>query len=606
LRAVAVPATAEGPDLLTNVQHRRFLDFARGAARAAMLVLFAAPLCPAPARAITLDQVRSWEYVIDGDIGTPGYEAAIGASRSDMVVTGGGGNGLTLDRGVADPKHDKLILGYVDVSEAANWSTPQFFKNGTVPSWFGNPNPGFTGLYTVRYWNPNWPPALHAQIDQIAAAGYDGVFLDVLSGDSEWSAGNDEGNPVYPHATEAMATLMTELRSYVAGKHIGRPFYLLGNNPTSVAQDYPAALKTLDGITNEVLYYRQPPDNGFTSVYIGTSFAQYLATQIAPLYRAAGIPIFGNDYPNPLTDLAADFRSFEFYTALGWPPSVTTGAQTDAIFSTGPFMAMAVPGNTIVKGVDDFANFLSGGLVRDATLIGGNEGGYFIGGPGRNTITAGAGANIIYAHPASAGLKNQLVLQFLTGAVNPTKTPAVRILVNGKVVVPDYRIRQDFNYKHYRNQILQIDVTDYTPIASLEIDGLNLYYDSADDYSDVFIESLAYQGQSISFNLGTYAPYSESLNNGLAALLNANGWVKFPASAFQMPSPFLHDTRDTIAGGPGSNIVVYRGASSDYTIAKQSNGSYLVTTSVTAEGPDVLTNVQNLQFTDKLVTLPEK
>jgi hypothetical protein len=89
-------------------------------------------------------------------------------------------------------------------------------------------------------------------------------------------------------------------------------------------------------------------------------------------------------------------------------------------------------------------------------------------------------------------------------------------------------------------------------------------------------------------------------------LLNTGGLDEVSGLGVKMPSPFLHDISDTIAGGPGTNTVVYRGASSDYTIAKQSNGSYLVTISATAEGPDVLTNVQNLQFTDKIVTLPGK
>src|SRR3974390_1213760 len=46
------------------------------------------------------------------------------------------------------------------------------------------------------------------------------------------------------------------------------------------------------------------------------------------------------------------------------------------------------------------------------------------------------------------------------------------------------------------------------------------------------------------------------------------------------------NTSDVIDGGGGTNTVVYRGPSSNYTVAKQGDGSYLVTSASTAEGPE--------------------
>jgi uncharacterized protein (TIGR01370 family) len=577
---------------------RRYAEFLAGLVVAAYGLAF-----PVISYAITLKEVRSFEYVVDGGTSEAGYLQAVGAGPSDLVVIGGCSTDPPPNRHLADPRNDKILLGYMDVAEASACSTPQFFTGGSLPSWFGNQTAGYSGLYTVRYWSADWPAALHTQIDRLIADGYDGIFLDVLSADGEWSAGNPEGNPVYPNATHALATLVSQIRAYVAAKKISRPFYLAGNNPISLAQRYPSVLAKLDGIFNECLYWAQPATNGLTSVYRGTADAQWLLDNVAPIYRKSGIPVFGNDYPNPLTDLTADFQSFAYYAALGWVPSVQRAAQTDEIYSTGPFMAMAVAGNTTIVGASSFVNFLSGGIQPSATLIGGNKMNYFIGGPGKNTIHGGAGANLIYAHPASAALKNTLELQFVTGALNATKTPAVTILINGKPAVRDLHITQNYNNANYHNQTVTLDVARYGPISSLEVKGLNIYYIDSSHFNNVFIELLSYEGQSISFNLGKYSPYSESLDNGAQALLNANGTVTFPASAFKIESPFLPDTSDTIDGG-ATGTVVYRGPAANYTVTAHGDGAYVVRSAGTAEGPDTMVNVQKLRFTDKTIDLP--
>ena len=66
---------------------------------------------------------------------------------------------------------------------------------------------------------------------------------------------------------------------------------------------------------------------------------------------------------------------------------------------------------------------------------------------------------------------------------------------------------------------------------------------------------------------------------------------------------YQSNTSDQIDGGGGTNTVVYRANRSNYTVTKQSDGSYLITSSATAEGPDTLTNIQILQFADQSMNL---
>ncbi|HTB11128.1 MAG TPA: endo alpha-1,4 polygalactosaminidase [Bryobacteraceae bacterium] len=271
---------------------------------------------------------------------------------------------MTINRSVSDPNGKKLIFGYIDVAEAMSYSEPDLFSGSSLPAWFGKPNPGYSGLYSVQYWNPAWAPEVFAQVDQLVATGYDGVFLDVLDGNQEWSQGNSLGNPVYANAVPAMATLVSQIRAHVNSLPLTRPFYLLGNNPSEIGASDPSSLRNLDAIFNEWVYYGQPASNGLTSEYKGVGSAHYIATTLAPIYDSANVPVLGGDYPLPLEDPNADMLSFEFYTQLGWIPSITTASQTSQILSTGPFMFVATPTNPIAKGSPGFVNYLSGGAPR--------------------------------------------------------------------------------------------------------------------------------------------------------------------------------------------------------------------------------------------------
>jgi uncharacterized protein (TIGR01370 family) len=552
----------------------------------------------APANPPSLSQVRSFEYAIAASDSYPSdiYQL-ITSSPSDLVILGGGNYTTPLNRSLADPAGNKLIVSYIDVGEAAPFWYPQLFANGTVPSWFGNPNPGYKNLYTVQYWNPAWEPLIFGLIDDITANGYDGIFLDVLGADSEWSAGNVEGNPVYANAVPALAQLLTDIRTYVNSKNLNRPFYLIGNNPTRIGLANPATLKNLDAIFNEVLYWGQDPTNGAMSQYKGTANAQYVLSTLAPLYNGAGVPVFGNDYPYPLTDQSTVFPSFAFYSALGWVPSATTAQQTANIFTTGPFMFMAVPANPTVTGTPNFVNYLSGGLTSQATLIGGDQGDYFIGGLGQNAIVGGAGNDTIYAHPGNAALKN--ILDFQITSTNKNETiPAVAININGQPVVSRTPITAIYQVS---SQDFQVNVSPYLPISSVSIVVTGASYVNQNQLSNIVILGMTLEGQPIPLSTGTYT--NGASNTGFT--YSNNGSITFPGSAFQVPSPYLANTSDTIDGGGGVNTVIYRGPYNNYTVTQQADGSWLVTSAATAEGPDTLRNIQSLVFADQTVALAQ-
>lgn len=80
---------------------------------------------------------------------------------------------------------DRLVLAYMSIGEAEDyryyWDTAW---SSLPPSWLVEENPNWPGNYKVRYWDESWKALLYgvpqAYLDRILAAGFDGVYLDII------------------------------------------------------------------------------------------------------------------------------------------------------------------------------------------------------------------------------------------------------------------------------------------------------------------------------------------------------------------------------------------------------------------------------------------
>lgn len=542
--------------------------------------------------AITIDKVTSFEFLNAENTNSPGIYTAMARSNADLIILGGENFDSRLNRAVADPAHNKLIFAYLTIAEAAKHMYPDLFAGKALPDWFGHQDPGWPEGYSVQYWNPAWKSTIFSAIDKIIGRGYDGIYLDGLSGDYEWSAGNPFGNTIYPDAVSAMATLLSDIRTHIKSSYPGKTVYLVGS-PADLALQFPSALQNLDAIFDGCIYYCP----WFTTASSGVINAKYRESTLAPVYLKANLPVFGIDYPTPLTNSSAVLLSFDFFTSLGWIPSVNNPVEDSKILSIGPFMFMATPANTTVTGYKNFVNYISGGRTSSATLIGGDQGDYFIGGPGQNTIKAGAGNDTIYAHPKDAAYKNKIVIHLSSTITKNGTTPSVSILVNGKVIMQPTPITVA---NDAGTQEFLIDATPYPLISSVSLIVTNASYVDQNNYSNVEIDDIIFNGKPLDLSTGKYTNGGSNAGN----TYSNNGTVTFPGSSFTSNSIVLTDTRDVIDGGGGVNTVIYRGPYSNYSITQQVDGSWIVTSGTTAEGPDKLSNIQKLVFSDKQVDLP--
>ena len=80
-------------------------------------------------------------------------------------------------------KAGRKVIAYLSIGEAedyraywqSSWKTnPPAFLLGENPEWKGN--------YRVKYWNTDWQKIILPDVDKIMAAGFDGVYLDIVDG----------------------------------------------------------------------------------------------------------------------------------------------------------------------------------------------------------------------------------------------------------------------------------------------------------------------------------------------------------------------------------------------------------------------------------------
>jgi len=257
-----------------------------------------------------------------------------------------------------------------------------------------------------------------------------------------------------------------------------------------------------------------------------------------------------------------------------------------------------------VTGSSCFVNFLSGGLVSAAVLIGGDQGDYFIGGPGTNTIKGGAGNDTIYAHPANAALKDTLDIQAASSITNGV-TSTLTVIVNGKLALSQVPVTAD--QSTWETQDIRVDLSSYGNISSLVIRADNASCCSGGQGNTLFVQSISLNA--VDIPLSESVPSGSTLDTAPAGstaltgiyLISTGASLTFSGAALQVVPPFLSNTADTIDGGGGTNIVIYGRPFGNYSVVKLMDGSLLVTSRATPEGPDRLTNIQKLQFADETI-----
>ena len=184
----------------------------------------------------------------------------------------------------------KLVLAYMSIGEAEEYRYYwQSSWASNPPAWLGPENPDWPGNYKVKYWNPEWKSLIYgsttAYLDKIIAAGFDGVYLDIIDAYDFWQNNGYDGSAT---AKQDMVDFVVAIADY-ARTTKNKPFFgIFVQNAEELWTDS-TYLKAVTGIGREDTWYN---DN------LPVASAETIDT-ITDLqqWQAAGKLVFTVDYP---------------------------------------------------------------------------------------------------------------------------------------------------------------------------------------------------------------------------------------------------------------------------------------------------------------------
>jgi cysteinyl-tRNA synthetase len=224
---------------------------------------------------------------------------AIGETKFDLVIMDYSRDGsdaekfnpMEIDALKESPGGPKTVLSYMSIGEAEDyrWYWQQSWDRNRdgrpdagAPAWLGRSNPDWPGNYKVRYWDPAWQQIVYDYVDEVLAAGYDGVYLDIVDAYEYWES-REPGVPV----EDEMVDLVKSVATYARVTRNQPNFQVFVQNAEELSR-HPDYVGAVSGIGKEDLFYngnrRQPADEVRWSV------------QQLDRFKEAGKPVLVTDY----------------------------------------------------------------------------------------------------------------------------------------------------------------------------------------------------------------------------------------------------------------------------------------------------------------------
>jgi cysteinyl-tRNA synthetase len=338
----------------------------------------------------------------------------IAKSRHDLVVIDyeqdGHGSFSASQIKLMKAKGAHKLVSYVSIGEAEDYR--DYWKKGWAtkpPAWLERENPDWDGNYKVRYWHPDWQKTTIERIREVAKAGYDGAYLDIVDA-YEYFA------PRRSSAAKDMVDFVAKIAA--AARAVNPDFLIIPQNGEGLLKSR-KYLSVIDGIAKEDLYYGLEGD-GIRNASQETAYSR----KLLDIARKAGKFVLNVEY---LSDKAAISTYLKDVSKTGYVPYIgprdldklrydasyaskamkaaTGSAAADAILIGSSFddVLKGAGGSDRLdgRGGDDLILGLGG---RDV-LQGGNGADTLCGGEGHDWLAGGAGRDV-FRFDTRAGSRN--------------------------------------------------------------------------------------------------------------------------------------------------------------------------------------------------------
>jgi cysteinyl-tRNA synthetase len=260
---------------------------------------------------------------------------AIGKTKFDLVIMDYSRDGSDARKFTAgeiaalktSPGGPKTVLSYMSIGEAEDYRwywQRSWDKNrdgrpdAAAPDWLGRSNPNWPGNYKVRYWDEDWQQIVYDYVDKVLAAGYDGVYLDIVDAYQYW----EPREPDVPVEDE-MVSFVKDIATYarVTQDHPG--FQVFVQNAEELSQ-HPDYVQVVSGIGKEDLFYngnrRQPAGE-----------VEWSVNQL-DRFKAAGKPVLVTDYVTERPKIDAFYQKAHSH---GYVPYATRRALDTLTINRG-------------------------------------------------------------------------------------------------------------------------------------------------------------------------------------------------------------------------------------------------------------------------------
>jgi cysteinyl-tRNA synthetase len=155
----------------------------------------------------------------------------------------------------------KIVLSYLSIGEAEDyrWYWRRRWDAGhdgmpdvgKAPRWLGPVDPDWAGNYKVKFWDPRWQNIVLQYVDKVMAAGFDGVYLDIIDAYEFWEPGGPSGL----NRKTAEQEMVDFVKSIAAHARQARPDFLVFVQNAEELGRHADYVQAVSGIGREDTWY---------------------------------------------------------------------------------------------------------------------------------------------------------------------------------------------------------------------------------------------------------------------------------------------------------------------------------------------------------------